>query len=187
MAAKTVPPPKSHKSSSGMAARTPDAGFSRLLAVETVPDTGLDIEVRASDTDCFTLAESCGLAAVHEFEAAFHVRKRSRSGYNVTGHLHACVTQICVVSLEPFETLVDAEIDVDFAEPGSPAAEAHGAEDPPDPIIDGKIDIGALAAEFLILNLDVYPRKPGAAFNAADVCREPKDENSPFAVLRQRS
>ena len=115
------------------------------------------------------------------------MRKRNRSRYNVAGHLHARVTQSCVVSLEPFETIVDAEIDVDFAEAGSPAAEAHGAEDPPDLIADGKIDLGALAAEFLILNLDVYPRKPGVAFDAADVCREPKDEISPFAVLRHRS
>ena len=188
MAARTVPPPKPHKSNSGTAARPAEAGqFSRLLAVETVPDTGLDMEVSASDTECAALAESCGLVAVHEFEAAFHVRKRDRSRCNVAGRLHARVTQSCVVSLEPFETLVDAEINVDFAESGSPAAEAHGAEDPPDLIADGKIDLGALAAEFLILNLDVYPRKPGVAFDAADVCREPRDENSPFAVLRHRS
>ena len=34
-------------------------------------------------------------------------------------------------------------------------------EDAPDPIVDGKIDLGALAAEFMILGLDPYPRKPG--------------------------
>ena len=34
-------------------------------------------------------------------------------------------------------------------------------EDEPDPIIDGKIDLGALAAEFFALGLDPYPRKPG--------------------------
>ena len=37
-------------------------------------------------------------------------------------------------------------------------------EDAPDPIVDGKIDLGALAAEFLALGLDPYPRKPGVAF-----------------------
>ncbi len=40
---------------------------------------------------------------------------------------------------------------------------AFGGEDPPDPIIDGKIDLGALAAEFFALGLDPYPRKPGVA------------------------
>ena len=36
--------------------------------------------------------------------------------------------------------------------------------DPPDEIIDGTIDLGQLAAEFLALGLDPYPRKPGALF-----------------------
>ena len=39
-------------------------------------------------------------------------------------------------------------------------------EDDPDPVIDGKIDLGALTAEFFALGLDPYPRKPGAEFVA---------------------
>ena len=39
-------------------------------------------------------------------------------------------------------------------------------EDDPDPVIDGKIDLGALAAEFFALGLDPYPRKPGVEFVA---------------------
>ena len=35
----------------------------------------------------------------------------------------------------------------------------------PDEIMDGQIDLGALAAEFLVLGLDPYPRKPGADFS----------------------
>ena len=53
-------------------------------------------------------------------------------------------------------------------------------DDEPDPIVDGKIDLGALAAEFLALGLDPYPRKPGAEF-AAPVAEE--DDDSPFAPL----
>ena len=41
---------------------------------------------------------------------------------------------------------------------------AIGEEDGPDPIIDGKIDLGELAAEHFALALDPYPRKPGVAF-----------------------
>ena len=53
-------------------------------------------------------------------------------------------------------------------------------EDPPDPIVDGKIDLGALAAEFFALGLDPYPRKPGVAFDAA---RRGRGRDSPFAAL----
>ena len=56
------------------------------------------------------------------------------------------------------------------------------AEDPPDPLIGGVVDLGACISEFLTLALDPYPRKPGAQFNepapAADA------ETSPFAKLR---
>jgi Large ribosomal RNA subunit accumulation protein YceD len=191
MATRTVPLPKSRKSGLGTKGSEPESeSFSRELVVDSVPDTGLDVEVAASEAERAILAQAGGLVAVHEFEADFQVRKMDRTRFKVTGSLCARVTQTCVVSLEPFETLVRADIDVDFAPSGvsgrAPAAAFRGGEDPPDPIIGGKIDLGALAAEFLVLNLDVYPRKPGVSFDAVGVRGEPPGANSPFAVLRHR-
>ncbi len=57
-------------------------------------------------------------------------------------------------------------------------------EDEPDPVIDGKIDLGALAAEFFALGLDPYPRKPGAVLDEERTNAEPID--SPFSALAQR-
>ena len=53
-------------------------------------------------------------------------------------------------------------------------------EDEPDPVIDGKIDLGALAAEFFALGLDPYPRKPDAIFEQS---AESEPADSPFAAL----
>ena len=53
-------------------------------------------------------------------------------------------------------------------------------EDPPDPIVDGRIDLGALAVEFLALALDPYPRKPGAEFTPPP---EEAPPDSPFDAL----
>ena len=53
-------------------------------------------------------------------------------------------------------------------------------EDEPDPIIDGKIDLGALAAEFFALGLDPYPRKPGVSFESPE---EAEATVSPFSAL----
>jgi hypothetical protein len=191
MATRTVPLPKSRKSGLGTKGSEPESeSFSRELVVDSVPDTGLDVEVAASQAERAMLAQACGLVTVHEFEAGFQVRKLDRTRFKVTGSLCARVMQTCVVSLEPFETLVRADIDVDFAPSGvsgrGPAAAFRGGEDPPDPIIGGKIDLGGLAAEFLVLNLDVYPRKPGVSFDATDVRGEPPGANSLFAVLRHR-
>ena len=201
MTSSTVPGPKSRKPGPGTKGPRPEpASFSRQLAVETVPDTGLDIRLCADETECAALADAYGLVAVQTFAAGFHVRKQGPDRYAVSGVLRALVTQTCVVSLEPFETLVSAPVDVDFApsrqrlgEPASRkiaaggAATVAGPQDPPDPIINGQIDLGALAAEFLALNLDLYPRKPGVAFEDMYVGGEASATDSPFAVLRHRS
>jgi hypothetical protein len=52
--------------------------------------------------------------------------------------------------------------------------------DGPEALVDGAVDLGALAIEFLILGLDPYPRKEGAVF------QQPPDiepEPGPFAAL----
>jgi hypothetical protein len=199
MTSSTVPGPKSRNPGPGGTGAKPAAAkFTRMLAIETVPDTGLDIRLCANETECAALADAYGLVAVQTFEAGFHVRKQGPERYEVSGVLHALVTQTCGVSLEPFETLVSAPVDVDFAPSGRPlgepasrkmtaggAANFAGSHDPPDPIIDGQIDLGALAAEFLALNLDLYPRKPGVTFADMYVGGETAT-NSPFAVLRHR-
>ena len=51
----------------------------------------------------------------------------------------------------------------------------------PDPIVGGRIDFGALTAEFLALGLDPYPRKPGVSFEAVQAGEDPR----PFDALRK--
>ena len=48
--------------------------------------------------------------------------------------------------------------------PAEPPTEMHEYE-PPDEIVNGQIDLGAITAEFLVLGLDPYPRKPGVDFS----------------------
>ena len=43
-----------------------------------------------------------------------------------------------------------------------------------------RIDLGALATEFLLIGIDPYPRKPDATFQAPEV---EDDSTRPFAAL----
>ena len=52
--------------------------------------------------------------------------------------------------------------------------------DDAEPLIGGTVDLGALAAEFLILGIDPYPRKPGALFQPPP---DAKPDQGPFAAL----
>jgi hypothetical protein len=178
------------------------ANFSHPLAVEEVPDTGLEISLRADEAECAAIARRDGLVEVADLEADLVVTKHAGARINVSGVLRARVAQTCVVSLDPFETDVRADIDVDFApaaavtkafgaavaefDAGSGSAEAFGVKrDPPDPIVDGRIDLGGLVEEFLILSLDPYPRKPGVSFGETGTSGDPVEKASPFAVLKK--
>ena len=165
--------------------------FSRRVRVDALPAEGLTQTIEASSDERAALAALNRLPAIASLSASFTVRRSGRGGARVTGDVRAEITQVCIVSLEPFAATIDEPVDVRFA-PAEAAEAARragegdaelvevGGEDPPDPIIDGKIDLGALAAEFLALGVDPYPRKPGVAFDPP----EPEGgQDLPFAAL----
>ncbi len=172
--------------------------FSRVIEIDHLPDLGRDVVIEADASEREALAAWNGLAHLGKLEATLRVTHRMRGRINVSGHVTGLMTQTCVVSLEPFEQAFDENVDVDFV-PAEDLAKAEreavlssydratqGAEEvePPDPIIDGKIDLGALAAEFLALALDPYPRKPGIRFEET-LAEQPAAPESPFAILRK--
>jgi hypothetical protein len=165
----------------------PQTPWTAPIRVEDVPDGGRQIELHPDEATRSALAAYAGLRAVLEASAAFEVRRHGRDGLRVTGDVRAVVGQTCVVSLEPMDSAVHESIDVVF----KPAAEASAAganegagdgaeQDPPETLIDGSVDLGALATEFLILGLDPYPRKEGALFEAPATAAS---DAGPFAAL----
>jgi hypothetical protein len=189
---------------------SPHPAFSRALKVEEVPPEGVDLTVSATETERAAIAAADGLDGLAKLEGSLRVVPWGKGGLAVTGEMRARVTQICVVTLEPFDSVIVEPIDVKFAPAavhGESEVASHGAirarrrrqsqpenepapgvefegEDLPDPIVAGRIDLGALVAEFLALGLDPYPRKPGVEFaEPQGAAHEPVGE-SPFAKLR---
>jgi hypothetical protein len=156
-----------------------NALFVRSVRVETVAEGGVEHIIEADEAERQALAQFVGLAAIKRLTAKLTLSRPGRGMIRVRGNVHAEVTQTCVVSLEPFDVALDEPIDLRFAAPAGESSSRRGApiaapavdalaindEDQPDPIVDGKIDIGALAAEFMVLALDPYPRKPGVDFD----------------------
>jgi hypothetical protein len=168
--------------------------FSRIVRVDAIPKDGQTLTIEANPSERAALASLYKLPAIASLTASLRLERVGRDGARIAGAVHGELTQVCVVSLEPFAATVNEPIDVRF-EPESEAdakrrlsGEAHvfsiDDEDEPDPIIDGKIDVGALAAEFFALGLDPYPRKPGVEFVAR---AESAPLDSPFAALAARS
>lgn len=145
--------------------------WSAPVTVAAVPETGRRLDLVADDAARAAIAKAAGLAALPRLEAGFDLTRQGADGLRAVGRVSATVVQNCVVTLEPIESQIDEAVDLVFLPDVAPPAEAVDlealqADEPPEAIRDGVIDLGAVATEFLLLGLDPYPRKPGAVFEA---------------------
>ena len=165
----------------------PEPRWSVPIAVDEIPETGRRIELAPDPATRDAIARALGLAALPRLQAAFDLTRHGGDGLRVVGRVSSTVGQTCVVTLEPIENEIDEAIDLLFLpQPELPPGAAEGplsikAEEPPEALRAGLVDLGAVAIEFLILGIDPYPRKPGALFDAPPAAGDPAAH--PFAAL----
>jgi len=162
------------------------------VALAQIPDTGLHRDIEADNAVRAAIAQVGELREVLSASASFDVIPKSGGRFQVTGGVQARVGQTCVVTLDPIENEIEASIDLLFAPPEQipemadlvDDAEESETEtpDPPEPILNGVIDLGRLATDALLLEIDPHPRKPGAVFEPLVAVADPEDH--PFAALK---
>jgi uncharacterized metal-binding protein YceD (DUF177 family) len=109
-------------------------------------------------------------------------------GAEIRARWGADIVQTCGMTLEPFDTALSGDFTVRVVPADSPAAANveeevavdPEADDPPDVLEDDAIDVAAYLVEYLALEIDPFPRKPGVVFEPPPEERPP----SPFAVLQ---
>ncbi len=170
--------------------------FSRPIEVALAEDKPLRMTIAATEAECAEIARLNDIPAISDLTATFEVTSAGRERFLVSGEVRARVTQICVVSLEPFVSEIVQPVDVPFASPSEVEQaevayarrheedpDADNIPDPPDPIFNGQIDLGELACEELTLGLDPYPRKEGVEFVPETDEADGVGQDSPFAAL----
>jgi len=165
-----------------------------FVNVAQIPEGGLHRDIEADAATRAGMAEIAGLRDVSSARGSFDLSLQSGGRVHVAGHLTARIGQTCVVTLDPIENDIDEEIDLIFApveqipqiadELGDEEIEIGEGEvpDPPEPIVNGIIDLGRLATDVLFLAIDPYPRKEGAVFEPQVTAADPEDH--PFAALK---
>jgi uncharacterized metal-binding protein YceD (DUF177 family) len=175
--------------------RRTESTWSVPVARHDVAETGRRFDLAADEHTRAAIAKLVGLRALSRLEATFDVAPRGSDGLHVTGRVSATVGQVCVVTLEPMESAVEEHIDLVFAPPSDPvlaadvgagAAVEVPADDAPEPLVDGVVNLGAVATEFLLLGIDPYPRKAGAAFDPPAIGDESAHPFAALAALKQR-
>lgn len=162
------------------------------VVVAQIPEVGLHRDIEADQPVRKAMADVAGLREILSASASLDVMPRGGGRFHVAGHVRARVGQTCVVTLDPIENDIDEPIDLIFAPPEQipelsdlvdDAAESEEEiPDPPEPIVNGIIDLGRLATDALFLAIDPYPRKPGAVFEPRVEADDPEDH--PFAALK---
>jgi len=149
------------------------------------------------------MAKFLDLLSIQSLACKFEIsRKGGQHIIHVAGTITASLEQTCVQSLEAVPTKIEETFDSYFADrdqavPFSQAKKElfskYGVDDMPildeeeDPeaVIDGQIDLAALATQYLSLALDPYPRKEGLEVPYQEPEPEKsEDPTNPFAALK---
>ena len=133
------------------------------------------------------IARALGLEALARLQAELTLSPWL-DGAELQGRWSADTTQLCSLSGEAFEQPLQGEFTVRVLPQDSPNAPAQEAEvavdpeadDPPDIAEDDQLDLAGYVVEHLALEIDPFPRKPGAVFAPPEQAEPP----SPFDVLK---
>jgi uncharacterized metal-binding protein YceD (DUF177 family) len=140
---------------------------------DDVPESGLHLDLVADEAVRAAIAAVAAINGLPRLAASFDVTRHG-AGLKVSGEVSATVAQSCVVTLEPITSELREPVDLVFVPPAAAVAPEDvppddldpEADDEPEPLVNGIADLGRIAAEFLLLAIDPYPRKPGAEFEA---------------------
>jgi uncharacterized metal-binding protein YceD (DUF177 family) len=142
--------------------------WSYRIARDEISEQGQHVDLVADEAVRAALARAANLQNLPRLTASFDLAPSGRDGLHIEGEVSSTVIQQCVVTLEPIEQNLVEQIDLTFVPevaPGSAETTIAGDEtDPPEPLVGGTVDLGAIATEYFLLGIDPYPRKPGAEF-----------------------
>ncbi len=179
--------------------------WSHKVAAEGIGATPLRTSISASPQQRKDLARRLGVKSIESTEAVLTLVRDPNMVIHISGELKARVVQPCVVTLEPVTQDIQSSVEGWFANPDrvvsiakarherqSRSADAElpilEEKDDPEPIVDGEIDLGELATQFLSLSIDPYPHKEGVAFerqeDAAGGGKASETRRNPFAALK---
>lgn len=175
--------------------------FSRIIDVADLSQGPIEQDFAATEAERTALATRFGLGGLNLLEG--HARLSALEGDEVLleASFQAQVGQICSVTLEPLNERIEASFSQVFSSSGesetwegeisqdteiSDVGEGPSVSEPPEPLDDGKIDLGECVAEELAVRINPAPRKKGVEFEGLNEDEgSPQEAKGPFAALAQ--
>ncbi len=171
---------------------------------EDITATPAQMSLEAPPESLRALAQRFDVLSVEGIRAdAVLVREAGGAIVHVSGNFTAQITQSCVVSGQPVPCTIEETFEGWFSSPDvtslakarhEKTMEKAGREmpileerDDPEPIVDGRIDVGELVAQHVLLAIDPYPHAPGVHYELGDDAPpvpEADERKNPFAKLK---
>jgi uncharacterized metal-binding protein YceD (DUF177 family) len=176
------------------AASTDRPPLSRIVRIDDLKD-GEERAIEVTPSERAAIAALLDLVALDQLSFTYRFYRRGEGRFVLQGTLAASVTQTCVVSLEPMASALQVAVEIEFwpaplvdqLAASAHETASHGMVDWPEPILEGKIDVGSVIYETLATALDPYPRRQGVSFEWPGEAEAPGTEQArnPFAALAQ--
>jgi hypothetical protein len=186
-------------------AKLPNREFSFAVNADDIASTPVSFSFSPNESERAAIAKRLDVLSLTRAEAKIECTRESGHIIHVRGEFSADITQECVVTLDPIQSTIGDEFESWFSDKDhiasfkkaqieakakkefieTPMLEEH--EDP-EPLENGKIDVGELFVQFLSLAVNPYPQKPGV--RVADVTKQKSDDDqkfmpqNPFAALK---
>lgn len=177
--------------------------WSYLVVVDELSEDVTKYSISPDAEAAESLLKRLGVSALEGVEAKMEVRRHNRIVY-VKGSVKGTVTQPCVVSLEPVVTEISDEFEAWFADPeqavsiekarreremkkGKTELPMLDESEDPELIVNGTVDLGELATQYLSLSINPYVHAQGVDYEFGDdgLSTQPSDDrNNPFAALK---
>lgn len=173
--------------------------FSRIVKTDEMVKGKEKLVIEANEKERAALAERFELVSIDSLRAELEVKTASNGEVTVRGPMSADIVQSCVATLEPVPETVEDTVEVLFSPhvseddmPSNPddlenlsEEELMALLEQPEPLVDGKIDLGEVVSQFLAVAMDPYPRKEDAELPDSIRSEEDVEEDkpNPFAQL----
>lgn len=168
-------------------------------------DDAISLNLSPDEETKTRLAKRIGVLSLDALKADLTLQNEQGGRVvHITGKINADVTQICVVSMEKIKNNIEDEFEAWFAnadqavslnkvrqkkmiEKGNRELPMIEEQDDPEPMIDGKIDLGELVTQYLSLSIDPYPQAEGVEYEIGDDQAQASSSvafKNPFAALK---
>ena len=169
----------------------PEAIFSRIVPLGDFAEP-IAGRIEATPQEREQLAGLFHIESLESFTFDYKLEPVGTDAAHLSGDIHAELTQLCILTLEPVRETVKETVSldcwpqnkIDRDDAAAPQTDPQGLPaDPPAPIVNGRINVGALAGEILASAINPYPRKDGVEFAWDDPRHEDGAAFGPFAEL----